>query len=320
MADQGFFGGGVADSATELTRGFSEAVQFYLRWHSVEGHTPATVVSYRQRLTAFGEFLKSRDRPLELASVRSLDVLAFLEDIKGRGNSAHTVRSRLLALKAFFNWAVQWELIENNPADRVKLPRVPKVRKPFLSPESFQQLLAICPDRTFLGARRAAMILLFATTGARLKEIADLDQGDLNWDAQLVRIVMGKGQKERSVPFHKKAQMAMLTYLRFRTDRHRSLWVTEEQRHASDPRPLSYWGVSTDMKRIFERAGLGDLDPCHAFRRTWAAQAVRQGIPRQYTQVMAGWSTPAMLDHYTAAMLEEEAAAEAFRDFDPFGS
>ena len=55
----------------------------------------------------------------------------------------------------------------------------------------------------------------------------------------------------------------------------------------------------------------------HIFRRTWAANAVRQGIHRPYIQAVAGWSTPTMLDHYTAAMLGKEEAVEAFRNSDP---
>lgn len=67
-----------------------------------------------------------------------------------------------------------------------------------------------------------------------------------------------------------------------RADRLPSLWVTEERG------PLTYLGMSTDMKRLFNRAEITLPDRCHIFRRTWAVQTVRQGIPRPYTQVMAG--------------------------------
>ena len=60
-------------------------------------------------------------------------------------------------------------------------------------------------------------------------------------------------------------------------------------------------------------------DYCHVFPRTWAAIAVRQGIPSPYTQAVAGWSTPTMMGHYVSAMEAEEGAIEAFRDFDQFG-
>ena len=118
------------------------------------------------------------------------------------------------------------------------------------------------------------------------------------------------------MPFALEKQRPMLQYLRQRWDDLPCLWVTEEGK------PLSYNGVSQDLERLFERAGLkGEIkDVCHIFRRTFAAHAVRQGIPRPYIQAIAGWSTPHMLDHYTAAMEAEEGAIEAFRGFKPFGS
>ena len=73
------------------------------------------------------------------------------------------------------------------------------------------------------------------------------------------------------------------------------------------------------MKRLAERAEIELKDACHIFRRTFAANAVKQSIPRPYVQAIAGWSMPQMLDHYVAAMEAEEEAIEAFREFKPFG-
>ena len=200
-----------------------------------------------------------------------------------------------------------------NPTSKLKPPRVPQVRKPFLDSRSFDALLDLCHAGNFLGARRTAMLLMFSTTGARLTEMASLQLDDLDWKRSLILIRLGKGQKDRRVPFTNRAQTAVLRYLRYRTDDVPALWVTEVRA------PMSANAVSTDMKRLVDRAGLDVKDRCHIFRRTWAAGAVRQGIPRQYAVVTGGWSTPRMLDHYTAAMMDEEEAIEAFKDFEPFG-
>ena len=61
-------------------------------------------------------------------------------------------------------------------------------------------------------------------------------------------------------------------------------------------------------------------DTCHIFRRTFAANTVRQNIPRPYVQAVAGWSTPQMLDHYVAAMEAEEEAINAFKESNLSGS
>ena len=68
---------------------------------------------------------------------------------------------------------------------------------------------------------------------------------------------------------------------------------------------------------MFECLEISVKDLMHLFRRTFAAHAVRQGILFPYTQAIAGWSTPHVLDQYTATMDEEK--IEAFRKFKLFG-
>ena len=313
MIEHGFPNGPKADSATELRRGLTETIGFYLRWHSVEGHTQDTVDTYQKRLGLFVKYLWSKDHSLTLDQITPLDVLGFMEHMKAKGNSPATVRSRFMALRAFLAWATAWEFIPVNPALRFKPPTVPRVSKPFLDPQSFEKLLALCPSNTFLGARRQAIIWVFATTGARLKEVAALSLADLDWKSGQIKIRMGKGQKERLVPFHKKAQRAIMGYVRHRRDGLPNLWVTEERG------PLTARAISSDMKRQFDRARLVVPDRCHIFRRTLAAHSQRQRVPRQYAMSVMGWSTTAMLDRYTQWMQEEEREAiEAFQELDPY--
>ena len=160
------------------------------------------------------------------------------------------------------------------------------------------------------------MLWFLITSGVRRRELSLLQVADLDWKRGQVRVLHGKGQKERQVPFALEAQRPMLHYVRQRKDELPCFWVTEGGKQ------LSYNGIKQDLERLFERAGIRDeiKDMCHIFRRTFAAHAVRQGIPRPYIQAIAGWSTPHMLDHYTAAMEAEERAIEAFKGYKPFGS
>ena len=295
-----------------MTKRLHELVAFYLKWHEIEGHTRDTIYGYRVDLRLFLRFLGG-DRLV--SDVSALDVLGFLGKDKERGLRPRTIRTHFQRVTTFLKWAVEWGVLEVNPAEKMRPPKVPKTRKGFLKPEAFRALLDLCPLSTFLGARRQLMLWLFATTGMRHMELAALTLEDLDAKAGIVTVRMGKGQKERRVPFHREAQRAELLYQARRTDRLPSLWVTQQGQR------LTYLGIGQDMRRLMERAGIKDQveDTCHIFRRTWAANAVRQGIPRQYAQAIGGWSTPQMLDHYTAAMMEEEGAIEAFRDFDPFG-
>ena len=85
---------------------------------------------------------------------------------------------------------------------------------------------------------------------------------------------------------------------------------------------MAYHSLWVDLRRLIKRAGLEDevRDTFHIFRRTWAAMAVRQGVPRLHVQAIAGWNSTAMLDRYTAEMAAEEGAVEEFKQkFKPFG-
>ncbi len=285
----------------------------YLRYHRVEGSTDDTLKHKRKELRPFLRFLEEQGRSTLPGDVTHFDVMAHLEEMKLRGLAAASIHTRRRALHAWFAWMVDWEIILANPVSKVKSPKLPKVRKPFLSGENFRKLLDLCPLSTLLGSRRASVLWLLATTGMRRRELHMLTRDALDWERGEIRVVYGKGQTERRVPFMREAQRPVMRYLNNRLDSLPCLWVTERGGR------LGYEGLGQDIAHLFERAGVPVKDPMHIFRRTFAANAVRQGVPRQYTQAIAGWSTSQMLDRYTAAMEAEEGAIEAFRQFKPFG-
>lgn len=248
--------------------------------------------------------------------VHTAHVVEHLAEMKDRGLAPRSLRSRRQAILTFFNWALGESLVKNNPALRVRPTKVPKRPKGFLDPGDFQKLLAQCPRSTIAGARRRAMLWLFAGTGMRRQELALLELSDLNWDLGQIRIVHGKGQKQRTAPFPKAAQEPMLKYLAFRKDDLPNLWVTEEFR------PLSYDGIGHDLARLRDRAGLtGQIqDICHIFRRTAAANAEEAGMSPSHILAGFGWESPTMLNHYvTAKRLEQGKAVESFAGKDPLG-
>ena len=274
---------------------------------------------YRKEVGLFFGYLASMEHSLCAVDVTAFHVLAHMEDMRNRGLRPRTVRTRLQAVKTFFTWATNWEIIPGSVAksiERIKPPKLPKEPKPFIQPDSFDRLLELCPLNTFVGARRQSMLWVMATTGIRRKELWMLEIGDLDWELGRVIIRKGKGQRFRVAPFSKQAQRPLLRYLQHRADKHPCLWVTEERR------PLSYNGVGQDISRLCGYAGIKDgvKDVCHIFRRTFIAWAEKDKIPREYTMAVVGHRTEAMISHYAAAMREEEAEAlEAFRDFQPFG-
>ncbi|MYC35642.1 MAG: tyrosine-type recombinase/integrase [Chloroflexi bacterium] len=299
-----------ADPALEMSQRLPQALEDYLRYHRIQGSTEATVKFYAKELRLF---LNDLDPACQaVADLNSRHVLNHLAAMKERELKPRSIRTRCQAIKTWLNWCVEWNLIESSPAAKIKAPKVPRTRKPFISEKQFSALLELCPLNTFAGARRQAMLWMMATTGIRRNEMWMLEKKDLDWDASTIREIHGKGQKERKIPFDRRCQLAMLRYIQQRSDTLDWLWVTEEGVR------LGYDGIWKDLRRIADRAGVALQDTCHIFRRTFAANAVRQNIPRPYVKAVAGWSTMQMLDLYVEAMEAEEGAIEAFREFKPF--
>ena len=306
----------LSDSARDLTQRLPKTVENYLRYLRIESCTPATLSNKERQLYPFLKWLESQGHSMDALDLGMFDILGHLEYMKVvRGNAANTIHTRHRALRSWCQWMTDWEIIPTNPVAKIKAPKLPKLRKPFISEEAFNSLLDLCPQATFLGARRAAMFQTLATTGIRRNELLMLAVGDIDWDGGSIRVVHGKGQKERSVPFLQECQRAMQHYIRQRVSPRRELWLTQTGQ------PMKHDGIGLDLRRMFQRAGLNDVpDVCHVFRRTFAANAERKGIPRAYIRAVLGWEDTQMLDRYVRDMESETQAIEEFKDkFTPFG-
>lgn len=290
------------------------ALDSYLQAKEVEGCTEMTLAHIRVQVGGFVLWMESEGYPVAPQSLTTVHILEHLAWMKGRGLSPASVNTRYRNLRAWCNWMVKWGIIEVAPTKPMSPPKMPQRSKPFLSEQDFNSLLGLCDSSTLMGARRTAMLWLLATTGIRRNELFHLTVEDLEWDRGVIRVVYGKGQKERCVPFLPQAQAHTRHYLEnFRGQEPGPLWIT------SHDRPLTYSGIGRDMDKLAKAAGIQMVDRCHIFRRTFAASAVRQAIPRQYVQAAAGWSTPEMMDLYTSWMQTETSEAiKAFQKFSPY--
>lgn len=303
--------------ALNETHRFKGAIELYLAWHEAEGHTKATIENNRRHLAVWQTWLSDNGLPDTLAGITSAHILMFLQSPKhdGTPRSSRYRWGLWQSLKGLYKWAVEWQLVDSSPVDQVKAPKIARQTKGFLNKEQIDKILMLCDVNSFTGLRRRCMVMLLLTSGLRHSELTSLMLADVDIKAKTIKVRQGKGQKDRIVPLHNDVLKFLLRYYAWRDDGNPNLWVTEQRR------PLSYAGIATDFRRLINDAGLRGVvkDAMHSFRRTWAAQAVRQGIPRPYVMAVAGWSTPDMMDHYTAQMMQEAGAVKAFEHFKPLG-
>lgn len=277
----------------QLIRGFALS-------REVQDCSPQTLRDYRSRLGMFHRYVVGHFPGVSLLHIQRRHIEAYIVDLRDRGRAPWTLRTNYRVLRAFYAWAIEEQFIADSPLQHIKPPRVPKLGKDFLTEAERDRLLRVCPLRRFTGARNAAIVWLLWTTGMRLGELAGLAVEDLYWDKGWIK-VLGKGRKERYVPFLPDAKRAIWRYQVFRRDALPNLWLTEERT------PLHVEGINSVLDRVYKRAGVEVKDKAHVFRRSWAARNLRAGRSVKDIQLAGGWESVRALEGYVRAMRVEDA-------------
>jgi integrase/recombinase XerC len=178
-----------------------------------------TVRAYDSDLTQFLTYLAAssgRKRiDVQPSDVGYQTVRGFLADLHGRGNSRASAARKVSAVRTFARYLRREGMIEGDPIALVPTPKREQKIPHHLGLSEMEQLLAT-PDATQpLGRRDRAILELFYASGLRLSELVGLDLDDVNLTSRMVR-VLGKGRKERIVPFNRTAMDALKAYMRDR--------------------------------------------------------------------------------------------------------
>lgn len=156
------------------------------------------------------------DHDAALEGVELRDLRAWLADMAGAGLSRTTLARRGAAVRAFYLWAHKAGHIEHNPALRLASARAASTIPAVMSPADVMTLLTVaesrCDDGDPMHLRDWAAAELLYATGMRVGELAGVDFADVDLDERLVR-VLGKGNKERMVPFGVPAARAVRAWL-----------------------------------------------------------------------------------------------------------
>jgi integrase/recombinase XerC len=178
--------------------------------------SPHTVRAYesdlRQFIACTAAAAGSKPAELGLSALNRRAIRSFLSTIHASRQSRSTAARKLAAIRTFLRYLRREGLIDGDPGSLVGTPKR-DVRMPAHLSETEMVHLVEAPDADEpLGRRDRAVLELFYASGLRLSELAGLDLADVNLSAQIVR-VLGKGGKERLVPFNRTTAAAIRAYL-----------------------------------------------------------------------------------------------------------
>jgi len=190
----------------------SRLIRAFLDYLDVEaGVSPNTLSAYGLDLRKFSAWLRSRKiSGFDLDDGRL--ILDFLDSERKRGLAVHTRSRRLSSIRMFVRFLASENLIRGDYASTIVYPQIWKRLPEFLSTEQVTALIE-APDRSKpLGLRDRALLEMYYATGARVTELITLTLKGLNLSLNYARL-MGKGTKERIVPFGDEARNALSGYL-----------------------------------------------------------------------------------------------------------
>lgn len=278
----------------------------FVRQLRARGRAETTIAAYVEAVARLDAFLSLQGMPRALDGLKREHVESFIGALLTVGRPASAL-ARYRALQQYFKFAEEEGEIERSPMARMHPPHVPESPPPVLSTEDLKRLTATCAGKDFADRRDLAVLTLLLDTGLRRAELAGLQLVDLDLDRQLA-IVLGKGRRQRAVPFGRKTALMLDRYLRARArhERHELpwLWLGRDGR-------LTHWGIAQVLERRAAQAGLEHIN-LHRFRHTFAHEALLDGMQEGDVMQLAGWRSRQMLGRYGASAAAERARA-AFR-------
>ena len=269
-------------------------------------YSPRTIAAYLLDLTQFEEFLRrsGEGRAADLALVDLRLLRRFLGELMDAGLSPRSVARKVACLKSFFRYLRRQGVVPSDPTSLLSPPKVPKRLPRYLDEEGARRLMEQ-PDRSNpVGARDAAILELFYSTGIRLSELIGLRQSDMDFERQTVS-VLGKGRKQRIVPFGKHAGAALAAYAAMRP----------QLCPAAGPPPpeffLSVRGKRMQPKGVNELVNryigaVADLEKKspHVLRHTFATHLLNRGADLQAVRELLGHASLSTTQVYTHVSID----------------
>ena len=274
-----------------------------------DGLSRNTLAAYRRDLTLYAQWLAQQQPAQTLDGTAEHHLQGYFAE-RHAGTKATTANRRLTVLRRYFHWALRERRIQHDPTVRLQAARQPLRVPKTLSQAQVEALLEAPDADTALGLRDRAMLELMYASGLRVTELVTLKTWNLGLNEGVLR-VMGKGNKERLVPFGEEARSWLQRYLQEargailagqQTD---DLFVTHRGEAMTR---VMFWVI---VKKWAQVAGITvPLSP-HTLRHAFATHLLNHGADLRVVQLLLGHADISTTTIYTHVARERLKALHA---------
>ena len=262
------------------------------------GYSPHTLKAYRSDLEKLPAYLKLRGWEVGIRSVERMHLDSFVQQLAELGLAPRSQARLVSALKTFFAYLLDERVIDTDPTELLRAPKLGRKIPEVLIYEEIRALLGTIDLSTDHGLRDRALLEVLYACGLRVSEATGLRLSDLYLDQEFIRVT-GKGNKERIVPIGGGAIRHVKIYLEYvRRDLPK---IIDENIVFLNRRggTLSRVSVFTAVKKYAAAAGIEKTVSPHTFRHSFATHLIEGGADLRAVQEMLGHESILTTEIYT---------------------
>jgi len=263
-----------------------------------------TLLSYENDLKQFKSFLENQSLLHDLLKAEHRHIRAWVVQLMQEGIKPKSINRKIVSLRTFYKFAISREAIQQNPTQKIKALKVSKDLPQFVQEKEMDNLLNLLefPD-DFEGSRDALIMELLYGTGIRLAELLNLKYSDFNLSSKTIRI-LGKGNKERIIPFHSKILERLNNYISHKN----KMFIGNEAGplivsiNGNDAYPMM---INRITKKYLNQVTTISKTSPHVLRHTFATHLLNKGADLNAVKDLLGHSSLAATQVYTHNSLDK---------------
>ncbi|MDR0800852.1 MAG: site-specific tyrosine recombinase XerD [Endomicrobium sp.] len=276
-----------------------------------KGLSKNTVMAYKADISKFINFAEKKQITLE--NFEHNDITDFLWEMKTKNLKPRSICRLMESLRQFYKFLNSEELIKNNPTLHLASIRIPESLPSMLAFDEVNLLLNSVSADDEMHIRNKAMIELLYAAGLRVSELVNLKFSNINLKDCFLRII-GKGSKERLIPFGNKAKIFINIYLAKRKPALAEDDYVFISRLGKKLSRIEFW---RQLKNIARNAGITKNITPHTLRHSFASHLLKGGADIRFVQEMLGHNSITTTQIYTH--LDRDRIVQQHKEFHPRG-
>lgn len=259
-----------------------------------------TIESYIRDINKFSQYYDEiKNEKLVFATITYEDLQDFIKWVSEIGLGVSSQARLISGLKSFFKFLLLENIIDKNPANLLLAPKLGRKLPDTLSIEEIDDLIAAIDRSKAEGERNIAILETLYGCGLRVSELINLKLSEIFWDEGFIRVI-GKGDKQRLVPFGNKVYKHLQIYIN-EVRNHQTIASGHEDYVFLNRRgkQLTRVMIFTIIKQLAEKINLNKSISPHTFRHSFATHLVEGGANLRAVQEMLGHESITTTEIYT---------------------